>query len=58
MSPVWGHLVGVVTVILMVIFIGIWVWAWRKKHKRVFSRMARIPMEDPLENEQHGEDEP
>ncbi len=46
MNPIWGHFAGVVTVILMLTFIGIWIWAWRKKHKRVFDRMARLPLED------------
>lgn len=46
MNPVWGHVAGVVTAILMVTFIGIWIWAWRARHKRVFDRMARLPLED------------
>lgn len=46
MSAVWGNLIGVFTVVLMVVFIGIWIWAWRKRHKRVFDRMARLPLED------------
>lgn len=46
MTAAWGHAIGVVTVILMAIFIGIWIWAWRKKHKKVFDRMARLPLED------------
>lgn len=48
MNPVWGHIIGVVTVVLMVLFVGIWIWAWRKKHKQVFDEMAELPMEDPL----------
>lgn len=46
MSPLWGHMVGVVTVVLMLVFLGIWFWAWRKSHKKAFDHMARIPMED------------
>ena len=46
MNPIWGNVIGVVTLILMFTFIGIWIWAWRKKHKRVFDRMARLPLED------------
>ena len=46
MSNVWGHLAGVVTVILMITFIGIWIWAWRPRHSRVFDALACIPMED------------
>ena len=46
MNPLWGHAAGVITVILMLTFIGIWIWAWRKKHKKVFDRMAQLPLED------------
>lgn len=46
MNPIWGHVIGIITVILMTTFIGIWIWAWRKRHQRVFERMAAIPMED------------
>lgn len=46
MNPIWGHVAGVVTVILMATFIGIWIWAWRKARGRVFERMARLPLED------------
>lgn len=48
MNPIWGHLVGVSTLILMVLFVGLWIWLWRKRHKKVFDRMAKIPMEDEL----------
>lgn len=51
MNPIWGHLVGVSTVILMALFVGIWIWLWRKQHKKVFDRMARIPMEDELSSQ-------
>ena len=46
MDPFWGHLSGVVTVVLMAIFIGIWIWAWRKRHRSTFKRMSELPMED------------
>ncbi|MEO8459275.1 MAG: cbb3-type cytochrome c oxidase subunit 3 [Dokdonella sp.] len=46
MSPFWGHLIGVVTVLLMLIFIGIWIWAWNGRHKTVFDELARLPMND------------
>jgi len=49
MSPVWGHVTGVITVILMLVFIGIWIWAWRKRHRSTFKRMSEIPMEDKPE---------
>ena len=41
----WGHVVGVITVILLVTFIGVWIWAWLPRHKAVFDRMARVPLE-------------
>ncbi|MCW8807031.1 MAG: cbb3-type cytochrome c oxidase subunit 3 [Rhodanobacter sp.] len=46
MSSTWGHVAGVIIVMMMTIFIGIWVWAWRKRHKPVFDRMAQLPLED------------
>jgi cytochrome c oxidase cbb3-type subunit 4 len=49
MSPVWGHVAGVVIVLMMLTFISIWIWAWRKYHKPTFNRMARLPMEDERE---------
>lgn len=48
MNPIWGNIIGVITVALMVLFIGIWFWAWRKRHKKVFDRMAALPMEDEI----------
>ena len=50
MNPIWGHIVGIVTVIVMLVFIGICVWAWLPHHKRKFDALARLPMQD-------GEDE-
>ncbi len=46
MNPIWGHVVGVITVVFMGTFIGIWIWAWRKEHKPTFSRLAAMPMHD------------
>ena len=46
MSPFWGHLAGVMIVLMMLSFIGIWIWAWRKYHKPVFDQMAQLPMQD------------
>lgn len=48
MNPIWGHIVGIITLTMMLIFIGIWIWLWRKKHRKVFDRMARLPMEDKM----------
>lgn len=46
MNPVWGHIAGVVTVLLMLTFVGIWIWAWNGRHKRVFKRMSEIPLDE------------
>lgn len=57
MSAFWGNFAGVITLMLMFLFIGIWVWAWRKRHKKVFDRMASIPMEDELDGTSQNSDE-
>ena len=46
MSALWGHLVGVLIVLMMAAFIGIWIWAWLPRHARSFERLARLPMQD------------
>ena len=46
MNPVWGHVIGVLIVLMMATFIGIWVWAWLPHHERAFGLLARLPMED------------
>ena len=40
MSPLWGHVIGIVTLVLMLVFIGIWVWAWLPYHKPEFDALA------------------
>ena len=45
MDPIWGHIAGVFIVLMMITFIGIWIWAWRKKHKPMFDRLAKLPLE-------------
>ena len=46
MSGPWGHMVGVLILVMMAVFIGIWFWAWRPRHRRVFDALAEIPMLD------------
>lgn len=46
MSGMWGHVSGVVTVLLLIVFLGIWFWAWRPRHKRNFDHLAAMPLED------------
>ncbi len=53
MNPLWGHIVGILIVLMMAIFIGIWIWAWLPRHKRNFGRMSRLPMEDDAETPDH-----
>jgi cytochrome c oxidase cbb3-type subunit 4 len=48
-NPAWGHVAGVVTVVLMVVFLAIWGWAWLPQHRRTFDRLARLPMHDDVE---------
>lgn len=45
MIEYWGHMLGVISLVLMALFIGIWIWAWRPRHKETFNRMARVPLE-------------
>jgi cytochrome c oxidase cbb3-type subunit 4 len=58
MNPVWGHLAGAITVLLMLVFIGIWIWAWRKRHRSTFQRMAALPMEDKPDGAAAGAPQP
>ena len=51
LSPLWGHLIGVITVILMLCFIGIWVWLWDRRHLPKFDALARLPLEDQDQEE-------
>ena len=44
MSALWGHAVGVLIVVLMLVFLGIWYWAWRPRHRATFDALAQIPM--------------
>ena len=46
MNPLWGHIAGIVTVIVMLVFVAIWVWAWLPSHKRDFDALAKLPSED------------
>jgi cbb3-type cytochrome oxidase subunit 3 len=46
MNPLWGQLIGCITLVLMLVFIGTWAWAWLPHHKREFEALARLPMRD------------
>jgi cytochrome c oxidase cbb3-type subunit IV len=45
-----GALSGIVTAILIVLFLGVWVWAWSSRRKSQFDRMARLPLEEDVED--------
>ncbi|GMU67986.1 MAG: hypothetical protein AMXMBFR37_03190 [Steroidobacteraceae bacterium] len=51
MNPAWGHVAGVVTVLLMLLFVGIWVWVWQAGHKQKYDALARLPMADSEDRE-------
>lgn len=46
MSPFWGHLTGILTLIVMILFIAIWAWAWLPQHKPKFDELSKLPLED------------
>ncbi len=53
MSPLWGHAVGVFILVMMFAFIAIWVWVWLPFHKRKYSLLAHLPMEDSMAPADH-----
>ena len=46
MNPLWGHVIGMATALVMLAFLGIWAWAWLPQHKRDFDALAKLPMQD------------
>ena len=46
MSPIWGHAIGVLIILLLLIFSGVWLWAWLPYHQKAFDALARLPSED------------
>jgi cytochrome c oxidase cbb3-type subunit 4 len=46
MTELFGHLSGVMTAVLMLVFIGIAVWAWSGKRRQGFDAAARLPLEE------------
>jgi cytochrome c oxidase cbb3-type subunit 4 len=46
MSELWGHLIGILTVILMLSFIGTWIWVWDRRHLPKYDALARLPLQD------------
>jgi cytochrome c oxidase cbb3-type subunit 4 len=46
MSELYGHFIGVMILLIMLTFIGIWIWAWLPHHKREFTDLARLPLDE------------
>ena len=42
----WGVVGGIATLVSMIAFIGVVVFAYSGRRKEVFSRMARMPLEE------------
>jgi cytochrome c oxidase cbb3-type subunit 4 len=55
-NPLWLHLAGVLTVIIMLTFIGIWIWAWNARHAPTFAQLARLPLADEAVGAMHAKD--
>jgi cytochrome c oxidase cbb3-type subunit 4 len=49
MNPLWGHLIGVITVMSMLSFIGIWIWVWDRRHQPKYDALAHLPSQDQEE---------
>lgn len=45
-SPFWGNVFGIITLVSMIAFLAIWAWLWLPQHKAKFDRLARLPMQD------------
>lgn len=44
MSAAWGHVVGIIILLMLLSFLGVWIWAWLPFHKRSFDALARLPL--------------
>jgi cbb3-type cytochrome oxidase subunit 3 len=56
LDPLWGQLIGVVTLLSMLAFIGTWIWLWLPQHKRKFDRLSRLPMQETARPDDEHED--
>ena len=54
MSAFWANAVGVGIVLMMLVFVAIWLWAWSPWHKPTFDSLARLPMDDVLQDPDEG----
>jgi cytochrome c oxidase cbb3-type subunit 4 len=46
MSEFSGHLSGVVTALLLLLFVGIVLWAWSGRRRAAYEAAARLPLEE------------
>jgi len=46
MMEIMGHVSGVMTAVLMLLFIGIVAWAWSGKRRTAFDAAAHLPLEE------------
>lgn len=54
MSEFQQTMSGIITGVLLLLFIGICIWSWSGKRKESFDRMARLPLEDDvMENDKN-----
>ncbi len=61
MTEFFGHLSGVMTAVLMLVFSGIVVWAWSGRRRQGFDAAARLPLEEdaaPAANTSNRERQP
>jgi len=61
MTEFFGHLSGVMTAVLMLVFIGVVVWAWSGRRRQGFDAAARLPLEEdtaPAANTSNRERQP
>ncbi|MDR2213869.1 MAG: cbb3-type cytochrome c oxidase subunit 3 [Pseudomonadales bacterium] len=49
MNPLWGHLSGIITLLVMLSFIGVWIWVWDRRHLPKYDELARLPLQDQEE---------
>ena len=46
MSMLTGHVSGIVTLLLLMMFIGIFKWAWSSKRTADFEALSNLPLEE------------
>ena len=46
-----GLVRGLLTLVLFLAFMTLWAWAWNKNRQADFERIARLPLEDHVPNQ-------